>query len=96
MTTNKEIQSYINSIGMIDTVSDYNEPTKCFPNGYRPSILDKEDGLYSCAYCDYNGCFDWNYPGTNDIGTDNGAHLYATEKEVCDFIKAVSELPSIM
>ena len=96
MTSNKTILNYIDTIGMIDAVSDYNEPVKCFANGYRASILDKEDGLYSCAYCDYNGYFSWNHPSTNEVGKDNGAHLCSTENEVCEFIKAVSELPSIM
>jgi uncharacterized protein with LGFP repeats len=95
MTTNKTIQYYIDSIGMVPTMSDYNEQTKCFSNGYRASVLDTGDGKYSCAYCDYNGYFNWYYPGTSTVGIDDGAHIFNTEEEVCAFIKAVSELPAM-
>ena len=96
ITTNKNILDYIDLIGMIHTVSDFYEPTTCFKNGYCPSIIDLPNGGYSCAYCDYNGYFTWTYPGTDIIGKCNGAHQFTEEKDVIDFIKAVSELPPIV
>lgn len=94
------LNDYASKYGMESVVNDYGEIRQTyvdggfgriiFPNGWCASIIQKNNGVYSVAPCDYNGWFDWDV--LNEYGGHAGCFYCHTEKgaiDACEIIRSL-------
>lgn len=83
----QKLNEFVESLGVVEIENDYGEKRECFPNGYRVSLVDKDNGVVSIAPADYNGYYDWEKFGNSFSKDEDDYGCVVTSNE--DLARAI-------